>query len=265
MLSYFETFPLSAAERLGRRPEIGEILQHWTQLNAEGTATYARIWPLIEHYIPHIALYERVEGDYFFLLFGQQLRQQTRDDHTGKFLTEVPQGDLIKRLRRAYDGVLSSGDPLYLRSTYDNGETVDFYERLVLPVTWHRTGQRRLLMCPTFLYKPDSDVLQEMFEKSPAALLVALPVGSSLGRPTDGWVIMANTRARVLTRSDERNGPDGVQTIRTLLPELDDGAWRAVFESTARVTSLTVSINGALCPMRIEKLLDFLVIRIETV
>lgn len=65
----------------------------------------------------------------------------------------------IKGLRKVYDDILRTGERAYLRAYGNNGETVDFYERLVLPVTWHITRKRRALVGPRCLNKPANERL----------------------------------------------------------------------------------------------------------
>lgn len=85
MIPYLGSFPLAAADRLGRRPEIAEILIQRINLVATGPVTYARIAPLIKTCQDHVTTCEKVKGNFFYLTFDKSLRVQSRADLTGRF------------------------------------------------------------------------------------------------------------------------------------------------------------------------------------
>jgi len=195
-----EVFPTASIQQEILAPASEYLLAKWKTLKQTGALTLQRLTEEGSYEIADNSIYMiETGGDFAFLYVGQNVQKEIGRNPTGQLLS-MSASPLAFDLPVVYSRAITSDQPLMVRYTTMREDHCTLWQRLILPV---RIGNITLLVCYSEVISSREDIFNYLVEVSPSALIVFYGTRNEAQRLDDGWILLANARARAMVDSEE--------------------------------------------------------------
>jgi hypothetical protein len=165
-------------------------------------------------------LFKKDDGDFVVVAQSRNYIQMIERDLRGKLHSEMktPTAEGVNALM---NWAIDNRAPVFARYVSGFSKQSLYWEVLILPLAADDSGKPVFTLNVVSLIGDKSAIMQEVFERSPVGMILAVPTASEKGGIDNGEILSINTRAREILRLTDSKRR--IQTIRQLGPWFRDG------------------------------------------
>jgi hypothetical protein len=165
-------------------------------------------------------LLKKDDGDFVVVAQSRNYIHLIERDLRGKLHSEMktPTAEGINALM---NWAIDNRAPVFARYVSGFSKQSLYWEVLILPLAADDSGKPAFTLNVVSLIGDKSAIMQEVFERSPVGMILAVPTASEKGGIDNGEILSINTRAREILRLTDSQRR--IQTIRQLGPWFRDG------------------------------------------